>query len=466
MRTHSLLRTSVVRMSLRYTVFYAALLGLLTAILYLSSIRYVSAQLKDELAQELSMLSQLFDIEGLDHLRAAIDKLKVKGLDEGRFYLLARENGMPVAGNLSKWPHEADVLLDDGGIRNIWLDDDIMTGNFYKNDAYLPAAARTFPDGSRLLVAYGVEQDNVIRELSENLWESFGAVLFFMLLLSVTLGRAVLRRIETISMTAGNIMAGDLSQRIPVSKRRDEFDTLAQRLNSMLERIEKVLLSMREVTDNVAHDLRSPITRIRNRMEVLLLQEQRDEREYRAALEQTIRDADIMIKTFNAVLQTAQADAGTMRADLQPVDLSKLAREMGELFTPGAEDAGLTLRVECEAPVFIKGNGDLLAQAIGNLLDNAIKFSPPGGEISLELIKTREKTDIIISDKGRGIPQEEYQRVRQRFVRLDAARQTEGNGLGLSLVDAIARQHGAALLFEDNAPGLRAIIRFRTAPPE
>ena len=256
-------------------------------------------------------------------------------------------------------------------------------------------------------------------------------------------------------------MAGDLSQRVPVSGRNDEFDALAQRLNNMLERIEEVLAGMREVTDNVAHDLRSPITRIRNRMEVTLL-ERRDEAEYRDVMEQTIRDADTMIRTFNAILLTAQANAGAIRADLLPVDLSKLVREMGELYTPVAEEAGLTLRIESGALITVPGHRDLLAQAIGNLLDNAVKYTPREGKLYLELIPGDGAVDLVVEDSGPGIPEKERHRVTQRFVRLDTVRQKEGNGLELSLVDAIARQHGATLLFEDNEPGLRAIIRFKT----
>ncbi len=460
MKPHSLLKTSVVRMSLRYTLLYALLLALLYAVLYLSSLRYIDAQLEERLASEIDALVDVYNVSGLDELRMTIENLKSEGMEQGRFYLLAEKDGLPVAGNLTKWPHEANVLIDSQDIQNIWLDDDIMIGDFYINDAYLPAAARKLPDDSRLLVAYGIEQDNLLRELSENLKESFGAAILFMLLLSFTLGKAILRRVETINQTASEIMSGDLSRRIPLSKRHDEFDHLAQRLNEMLDRIEGVLRSMRDVTDNIAHDLKSPITRIRNRMEVLLLQEQRTEEEYREALAQTIKDADFIIKTFNAVLQTAQADAGTMYAEFSLVDLSRLVREVGELFAPSAEDAGLDFRTEHQESVFIKGNCDLLGQAICNLLDNAIKFTPRNGQVSLELVTTSSGADIIIADTGPGIPTHEYERVRQRFVRLDTSGQTTGNGLGLSLVDAIVRQHGASLLFDDNNPGLRAIIRF------
>ncbi len=447
-------------MSLRYTLLYALLLALLYTVLYLSSLRYIDAHLEERLSDELVSLITIYEEQGFEHLKTAIDTLRLAGMEKGKFYLLAHENGLPAAGNLTKWPHEANELLVNQEVQNIWLDDDIMISDFYVNDAYLPAAAYQFHDGTRILLAYGIEQDNILRELSENLKESFGAVVLFMLLLSFTLGKAILSRVEMINLTASEIMSGDLSRRIPLSKRHDEFDHLAQRLNEMLDRIEGVLRSMRDVTDNIAHDLRSPITRIRNRMEVLLLQDQRTEEEYREALEQTIRDADFIIKTFNAVLQTAQADAGTMYAEFSRVDLSQLVREVGELFAPSAEDAGLDFRTEYQESVFIKGNCDLLGQAICNLLDNAIKFTPRSGQVSLELVATGSCVDIVIADTGPGIPSHEHQRVRQRFVRLDTSRQTTGNGLGLSLVDAITRQHGASLIFEDNSPGLRAIIRF------
>lgn len=448
------------RLALQYTIFYGIVLSVLLIILYWHSETYVSSQLKENIERELLALSQIFDNGGAKRLAEVINERKEYAINEGWFYFLAKMNGQPIAGNLSKWPNEADVLFD-GDVQSIWLDDDIMIGNFYKNDAYLPAIAQKLPDGSRLLLARGVGQDYILRELSENLLESLGTVVFFVLLMGVSLGWAILRRMDTISMTANEIMAGDLSQRIPVSKRNDEFDALAQCLNNMLERIEEVLMGMREVTDNVAHDLRGPMSRIRNRMEITLL-EQRDEADYRDAMSQTIKDADMMIKTFNAILHIAQANAGTMRADLTPVELSKLVREMGEFYTPIAEEAELGFHIEVGDPFIVLGNQDLLAQAIVNLLDNALKYTPRGGRVFLKLIPHDAVVDIVVEDSGPGIPEKEHHRVKQRFVRLGTERHSEGNGLGLSLVDAIVRQHGGTLFFEDNEPGLRVIIRFQT----
>ena len=461
MKLPRLLQTSALRLTLQYTLLYVLVLCIALAALFWSSSRYVDAQLEADIEQEFSSLTQVFDSAGVEPLVEAVSGRAQVAPDEGRFYLLVTKDDRKLAGNLTKWPDEASISFD-GDVHNIWLDENLLPGNLYKDDAYLPAMAREFPGGSRLLLVRGVEQDNVLREVSEYLLESLAAVVFIALLMGVMMGRAILRRMDTIGRTASEIMAGDLSQRVPVSGRNDEFDALAQRLNNMLERIEVVLAGMREVTDNVAHDLRSPITRIRNRMEVTLL-ERRDEAEYRDAMKQTIKDADTMVRTFNAILQTAQANAGAIRADLLPVDLSKLVREMGELYTPVAEEAGLTLRIESGAPITVPGHRDLLAQAIGNLLDNAVKYTPRGGTLYLELIAGDGTVDLVVEDSGPGIPEKERHRVKQRFVRLDSVRQKEGNGLGLSLVDAIARQHGATLLFEDNEPGLRAIIRFQTA---
>lgn len=460
MKLPDLLKTTAVRLAVRYTLLYTLVLGIALAVLFWSSGRYVDAQLKADIEQEFSALSQIFETAGVEMLVQAVGSRQQDALDEGRFYLLVTKDTQKIAGNLTRWPVETTLSLD-GEVHDVLLDNNILPGNLYEDDAYLPAIAGKFPDGSRLVLVRDVEQDNVLREASEYLLESLGVVVFFALLMGVTLGRVILRRMDTINRTAGEIMSGNLSQRIPLSGRNDEFDALAQRLNNMLDRIEEVMAGMREVTDNVAHDLRSPVTRIRNRMEVTLL-EPRDATEYRNVMEKTIKDADSMVKTFNAILQTAQANAGTIRADLLPVELSTLVREMGELYTPVAEEAGLRLYVEPGEPASVRGNRDLLAQAIGNLLDNAVKYTPRGGRLYLKLIPGKSMVDVVVEDSGPGIPEQEHHRVKQRFVRLDAVRHAGGNGLGLSLVDAIARQHGASLLFEDNNPGLRAIIRFRT----
>ncbi len=459
MQLSELGRTSVVKLAVRYTLFYGAILTALLIVLHWSSSRFVSEEMEEEIEQELLRLAEIHAKGGAAVLQRDIDARLEDAIHSGRFYLFAGSDGQPISGNLTKWPHEANVLLGvEVEVENIWLDDDILIGNYYTNDAYLPAAALRLRDGSRLLVARGVEQHDALRELSENLFESLPAVVFFVLLVGISMGWSILRRLEAIQLTAHDIMAGDLSRRIPVSDKNDEFDALARCLNEMLARIEDVLTEMREVTDNVAHDLRNPISRIRNRMEVTLL-ERRSEEDYREAMYQTIRDAEAMMRTFNAILHIAQANAGMVRARLEKVDLVELARQLGELYEPIAEEAGLSLQVQADGMHEIRGHPDLLGQAVVNLLDNAVKYTPRGGRIMLAVQTHTKGIDLIVADTGPGIPESEYQRVKQRFVRLGCDRPDAGSGLGLSLVDAIARQHQGMLLFADNHPGLRAIIR-------
>jgi len=278
------------------------------------------------------------------------------------------------------------------------------------------------------------------------------------LAMGATLGRAILGRMDTISRTAGEIMAGDLSRRVPASGRNDEFDALANRLNSMLDRIQQLIKGIREVTDNVAHDLRSPLSRLRNRLEVTLL-ESRSEDEYRQAIGKTIEDTESLIKTFNTMLDIAQLDSGNNRKQWGRVDLNTLASDLEELYRPVAELKGQEFRLVTGEPAQIAGSRDLLAQAIGNLLDNAIKYTPEGGSILLQVQRLEDTIEVMVRDTGTGIPESEREHVLERFVRLENSRHTPGNGLGLSLVNAVAGLHAAELKLGDNRPGLIVTLR-------
>ena len=418
-----LVRTTAVRIALRYVLIYALLVGAALAVFYWATGRYVDAQLYAGMEEDFHSLRDRYDRGGAEALASLMRSRSEAAAAEGRFYLLVDKDGRTVSGNLLGLPPE-DPLPLDAKLHVVWVEDDIIPLTSYDDDAYWPVIGTVLPDGSRLVVARSVENAEALQLYSlYALFALLAVIVFLALTMGLLVGRSILKRIDAISDTAQHIMAGDLGQRMPVSARGDEFDKLSQHLNQMLERIEQLLKGMREITDNVAHDLRSPLTRLRNRLEVTLLQ-RRDETEYRAAMQDAIRDAESLLKTFNALLQVSQAEAGTVRAELSPIDAAQLVREVAELYAPALEEAALQLELDADRPVTVTGNRNLLAQAIGNLLDNAIKFTPEGDS-----------------------------------VRLRVAELT-GNGLGLSLVDAIARQHGATLLLEDNKPGLRAVIRF------
>jgi signal transduction histidine kinase len=273
--------------------------------------------------------------------------------------------------------------------------------------------------------------------------------------------RNMLARVEAVNRTSERIIHGDLTQRVPLTGSGDEFDQLAANLNAMLDRIERLMLGMRQVADNIAHDLRTPLARLRARLEVTLL-ERPDATRYGDALRETIAEADTLLGTFNALLTIAEAEAGSRREAMAVVDLAEIARSVAELYEPVADDKGIALTVDGAPTIPVHGDRHLLSQAIANLLDNALKYTPAGA-ITLRARQTGETARVEVADSGPGVPADRRDAVFDRFVRLEGSRSTPGNGLGLSLVRAVARLHGGDAWLEDNDPGLKAVITLPTA---
>lgn len=314
--------------------------------------------------------------------------------------------------------------------------------------------------GYQLLVVTDLkEQHTLLNRLYQTVIAAIAAIFALALLGGSFMGYNVLHRINAVGKTANEIVSGNLTRRMPVTNRNDEFDRLSRVLNSMLERIEHLMQGMREVTDNLAHDLRNPLNRLRNRLEASQYEPQ-EKADYPALIQDTILDLDELIKTFNALLSIAQMESGVQREDWADVNLTTLTDELAEFYTVVAEDDGLTLTHHAEPGLGIHGNRQLLAQAITNLLDNAVKYTPQGGNIDLSAQRLNEKIIITVGDNGAGIPEDKREQVFKRFTRLDNARSTPGNGLGLSLVKAVADLHGAEIVLEDNQPGLKASICF------
>jgi signal transduction histidine kinase len=279
--------------------------------------------------------------------------------------------------------------------------------------------------------------------------------------------RRVLKRVDAMTATTQTIMNGDLTGRLAVGGSGDELDRLAGNLNAMLDRIGELMAGLRQVSDNIAHDLKTPLTRLRNHADEAL-RSAKSEDELRAALEGAIDESDGLIRVFNALLMIARLEAGNAREIMGTIDAAEVARGVAELYEAAAEEAGTPLIVEVQDDLPVRGNRELLGQAVANLIDNALKYGAkePGGEprpITIKAVRAGGLIEIAVADRGPGIPAQDRERVLERFVRLESARTQPGFGLGLSLVSAVARLHEGALKLEDNAPGLRAVLELPLA---
>jgi signal transduction histidine kinase len=311
------------------------------------------------------------------------------------------------------------------------------------------------------------------------LW-SFGLLSLLGVGAGVLISRSMLARIEAVTETSRKIMAGDLSRRIALSGSGDELDRLAESLNAMLARIEELLLALREVSDNIAHDLKTPLNRLRNRAEAALRGGDGPDA-YRDGLAKTIEEADELIKTFNSLLLIARLEGGAIAESMAALDPAAIIGDIAELYEPAAEEAGLALAVSAQQGLAIVANRELVSQAVANLVDNAIKYSaaptpaaagaapsPPAalpGVITISLTQVGRSIEIAVGDRGPGVAPQDRERALQRFVRLEKARSLPGAGLGLSLVAAVARMHGGTVRLEDNAPGLRVILSLPADAP-
>ncbi|AVX05110.1 putative sensor protein PcoS [Maritalea myrionectae] len=322
------------------------------------------------------------------------------------------------------------------------------------------------PSGFYLVVGRDIEER---RGFSAIIFEAFGWGVLWIIILSVLLGtllaRNILRRLDMISAASKKIMTGDLAERLPLTKRNDEYDRVSKNLNEMLDRIENLMAGLKEVTDNVAHDLKTPLTRLRNKVE-RALQHDDDPEQMRKALQATIDESDQLIRTFNALLLIARVEAGAPDGSFEPVAIDQIIEDIVDLYQPVAEDSGIELSTDLATVPHVKAGRELIGQAIVNLVENAIKYAKgakgtPRIEIGLE--QHAEHIRICVSDNGTGIPEKDRQRVLERFVRLEASRSETGSGLGLSLVSAVARLHKGTLEIKDNDPGTKVLI---TLPKE
>jgi signal transduction histidine kinase len=458
-----LIRTTAFRLTLVYLFLFALFAASLLGYFAWNTRRLITEQITSTVNAETGEISDIYARRGL---RGLVFTIENRALRPGaNLYLVTTPTGQAVAGNVgslapgvmgsSGWSETAYRRLDEQDTA----------------DHRALVLVTELTSGFRLLIGRDLEE-------RRRLFGIVAKAAQWSVLIVVVLGlgggifvaRRVLRRIDAMTGTTQRIMAGDLSGRLPVGRSGDELDRLAENLNAMLERIEALMIGLKEVSDNIAHDLKTPLTRLRNRAEEALAKSS-NESEYRAALERTIDESDGLIRTFNALLMIARAESGQARDNMDNFDAADVANGIHELYEPLAEEDGMTLRVKTAfAP--LRGNRELISQALANLVENAIKYgkpvaaaqplgaaaSPDGREIVIEAQRDGDQVLLSVTDHGPGIPEADRGHAVERFVRLEASRTQPGSGLGLSLASAVATLHGGELRLDDAHPGLRATL--------
>ncbi|HEY1797971.1 MAG TPA: HAMP domain-containing sensor histidine kinase [Stellaceae bacterium] len=457
-----LFKTHAVRLAALYVVVFAAsVLGVLFFV-YWTSADFVERQTEATLDAEVTGLAEQYAQRGLTGLIQIVAARSAGDRGDGMLYLVTDPRGKPLVGNIADWPAGAKAVT---GPVSFTVEVPVKG----RTETH-PARGMLFviPDNFRLLVGRDISDAATFRDRVKTtlLWSGLGALVVGLIGGSV-MSRNLLRRVEQVNRTAERVMAGNLSDRVPVGGTRDEFDQLAANLNGMLDQIERLMTGMREVTDNIAHDLKTPLARLRARLELTLLAPSGDaaqmETNRAEAIRAAIDEADRLLATFNALLNITEAESGARRDRAEPLDLGELARAAAELYEPVAEESGFALRLDSAPGVMIRGDRHILSQAVANLLDNALKYGAGDeapGEIALSVVEIDGHAALEVSDRGPGIPEEDRDTVFNRFVRLERSRSTPGNGLGLSLVRAAARLHDGTVTLGDNAPGLKVRLEF------
>jgi signal transduction histidine kinase len=446
-----ILKTSTFRLAAIYLLVFAVSVGAILAYVFWNTAGLLERQTDATIRAEVQALADQYRILGL---RGIVETIQRRSAERGGgIYLLADGVGKRVAGNLEAIPPQ---MIDETG----WIDFplDIKVGETMQR-----RSARAFhadlTDDFELIVGRDVQELRLFGDIiRRTLYWALGIALVLGLGGGLLTSRNFLRRVDAITDASRTIMGGDLSSRMPVLGTGDELDKLARSLNEMLEQIERLMTGMKEVSSNVAHDLKTPLTRLRARVESALRSNSKSE--YRAALDKTIEESDRLLQTFNSLLSIARAEAGQSREMLQAIDAHDIVEDVAELYQPIAEEAGGTLNVTVASGLDVLADRQLLSQALSNLVDNALKYGVtdenPKPHIEIAGRLEEDSVVILVSDRGNGIPAEDRARVLDRFVRLDSSRSKPGNGLGLSLVAGVMKLHGGALMLEDNAPGLRA----------
>ena len=442
-----LLRSAGFRFGAVYAILLALSAAALAFFLWWSTAGLLERQTEAAIAADAQGLSERWSEGGLPVLVVTIEDRLAQNVDDDAIYLLTDTKMTRIAGNLASWPPAVSAA-------GPWYELPIMRAGIKS----LASVQRyDLPGGFHLLIGRDVQIRSQLRKmLTDALLWAVGGVLLLATIGALVIRNLFRRTLANISATSVAIAGGDFAQRVRLSGRGDEFDQIAEVINDMLDRIGRLMDGVRQVSNAIAHDLRTPITRARTRLEDAALHADSAD-DLRAAIERATQDLDGIVGVFQALLRIAEIEAGSRRSSFARFDLAPLLAEVVDLYGALAEERGIVLRLEAPDAVPAYGDKAMVQQAIANLVDNAVKFSPDGATVRLTAAVSA-MVFVSVEDQGTGIPAMERERATDRFYRGETARSTPGAGLGLSLVLAVAQLHGGSLRLEDNRPGLRAIL--------
>jgi signal transduction histidine kinase len=443
------IRSASLKLAAVYGLLFAVSAYALVLFLWWNTTGLMDQQVEAAIRTDAQALTESWNSGGLPSLIFTLQERRAEDVADDSIYFLGDVLHRKLEGNLAGWPREVttpltfyDLPLTRDGVK-------IVAEVF----------AERLPGGFVLLIGRDVKGRAQLKRLLSGTLLSSAALVAALALIGALVMRNLFRRmVSDVSSTAAAIARGELGRRVRRSGKGDEFDAMAEAINNMLERIAKLMDGVRQVSNSIAHDLRTPIARARARLEDAATHAA-GEAELRAAVERAMADLDGVTSVFQALMRIAEVEAGSRRSAFTDVDLSLLLADLAELYDALAEENGLHVVLRVPDSLEIFGDRDLIQQAVANLLDNAIKFSPPGGQITLAAEAAYRQVVITVADQGIGIPEEDRGRAAERFFRGETARHTPGSGLGLALVQAVATLHDGSLVLEDARPGVRAVLR-------
>lgn len=457
----AIMKTTAARLSALYLLLFAACAVALVIYVTSLSTRMLETQTREAITEEVNGLARAYQRGGLP---ALVRVMNVRARQPGaNLYLITDPNGLILSGNVESLQ---PGVLDQSG----WTDRPFLYRRFggaEASDREHTAVAHVIRLPNRMILLVGRdlgEPEQFRRVMRRALVAALGMMGLGALVIWYFVGRRALKRIDSVSEASRSIMGGDLSRRLPVTGAGDEFDRLSENLNAMLDRIAALNDGLKQVSANIAHDLKTPLTRLRNRAEAAL-NANADPAATREALERTIVESDQLIRTFNAILMISRLEAGSSAESISQVDLAAIVADVVELYEPLAEEEGVALTAKIKEAATVQGNRELIGQALSNIIDNAIKYSAGATEsptVTVSLVREAKAVRLVVTDNGPGIPAEDRERATERFVRLEASRSQPGSGLGLSLAKAVMTFHGGRLELSGNGQGLSVAMIFPT----